>query len=500
MLANWKNPLPVYWLLVIPIISLYIYSERNYILLIAETERVNVNFWDVALTGLSDLYLIVYLIFPLFLLKIGHQLANSFEYTQLVRWGSYKKWIIQNLKAFSLFNICLLLLWNICSLVISLGLPFSFQWSEFGRLNVDGNDILFTLSCNFSLPLHAITLQYLLFFLTMLTIQLAISILFVLTKKKRAIYFCLVFMYVLSILSFKVIPVTFKWFLLPNYLSLFHGVKSFNSNWVPFTVLILLMGIGLFSLKYIGRSFRKVRTFFVDLSPIIIFLVLIATGIIYQGLIYSEEKITVLDLLLFSFFGTTHEAFQILSLSFYVLVFIGFVYFVQLFLQKQLMELSHYTIIRYKSLVKWFWGWLSTILGITVIFLFLLAVAILVISFGFGFSLSLESELLPDVSALTFIYHFFINGFMQICFYILLVVLISWTTKEVLKSFITLLISIIFMFPGINLGYLVPIGLNSMGLLIINPSPYTHTFVLLISIVMELLILLYLLRRKDFIL
>ncbi|MRX72132.1 permease [Bacillus lacus] len=500
MLVNWKKPLSVYWLIFVPIISLYIFSERNSILLKAETEDATLNFWDVILVSVNDLYLIVYLMFPIFLLKTGHQLANSFEYTQLVRWGSYKRWIIQNLKVFSLFNVCLLLLWNLCSLVVSFGLPFTLQWSEFGQLNLDGNEILYTLSSNFSQPLYALILQFLLFFLAMHTIQLVLSILYVLTKSKRAIYTCLSFLYVMSILSFKVIPVTYKWLLLPNYLSLFHGVESFSSTWASFLVLILLLGIALISLQFIGRDFRLLKENFIEVAPIGIFIGLILLGIVFQAMKYSDANLTAMDLWLLAFFGTTHEAFQILSLSFYVIVFIGFVYFVQLFLQKQLMELSHYSIIRYESLVKWFWGWFSAILRNTIVFLLLLTVSTLIISVGFGFSLSLNSRLLPDVSAFIFSYQFFINGFLQITFYVLLIVLISWITKDVLKSFVTLLIFIVFMFPGINFDYLIPIGLNSMGQLFINPTPYTHSIVLVISVLAELTILVYLLRRKDFIL
>ena len=500
MLVNWKKPLSVYWLIVFPIVSLYILSERNSISLMADIEQVNVNFWDVTLRGVSDLYLIIYLMFPLFLLKIGHQLANSFEYSQLIRWGSFTKWILQNLKAFSLFNFSLLILWNLCTVVISLGLPFSLQWSDFSRLNVDGNDILFILSSNFSQPLYAVMFQFSLFFLTILTIQLTLVILFVLTKSKSAIYFCLTFLYVLSILSFKVIPATFKWFLLPNYLSLFHGTKNFNSIWAQFLVLFLLIGIALISLQFIGRDFKFIKNIFIEKAPIVIFLGLIIVSIVFQALKYTDTNLTVIDLFMVSFFGTTHEAFQILSLSSYVIVFIGFVYFVQLFLQKQLLELSHYSIIRYQSLVKWFWGWFSIILRNIITFLLLLATATVVISVGFGFSLSLQSELLPNVSALIFSYHFFVNGFLQITFYVLLVVLISWITKDVLRSFVTLLLFILFMFPGLNFGNLIPVGLNSMGYLLINPSPYTHSIVLLISVVIELSILVYFLGRKDFIL
>lgn len=500
MRANWKKPISVYWLILVPIICLYILGERRAILLMAETERVNVNFWDVTLTGVSDVYLIVYLMFPLFLLKIGHQLANSFEYTQLIRWGSYKKWIIKNLKEFAVFNIALLIIWNVCSLIMSIGLPISFQWSEFGKLNTYGNEILFTLSNDFIHPFNALILQFALFFLTMLTIQILLAILYILTKSKRIIYFSLAVLYVLVILSFKVIPPIFKWILLPNYLSLFHGIKSFNSTWIQFVLLMILIGMALISLQFIGRNFRLLKNVFIEVAPKGIFIGLIILGIVFQALRYSNANLTVMDLWLLSFFGTTHEAFQILSLSFYVIVFLGFVYFVQLFLQKQLIELSHYSIIRYESLVKWFVGWFSIILRNTILFLFLLAIAVVIISIGFGYSLSLKLGLLPDVSAFIFFYHFFVNGFLQITFYALLVILVSWITKDVLKSFVTLLVFILFMFPGINFGYFIPIGLNSMGQLLINPSPYTHTFVLLISVIIELVILIYLLRRKDFIL
>ncbi|MGD6940581.1 permease [Cytobacillus gottheilii] len=498
MFTKWKTPISNYWFITFPIITLYTFSSRQSIILRTESENIAYNFWDVVLAGVSDLYLIVYFVFPLFLMKTGQQLTNSFDYMHLIRWGSFKKWILHNVKGFSIFNVFLLLIWNAASFAGALGLPFSFQWSELSRLDLDGNDILFTLSNHLSQPLYALILQFLLFFLTMLTIQLFLTILYSITKSKRTIYFSAAFLYVVAILSFKVFPISFKWILLPNYLSLFHGVASFNSIWFSFMIIILLFGIGLLALNYIGRDFRAVRHIFITSWPVLLFAVIVCTGLVYHASLYSDETLTIWDIWILTFYGTTNDAFQILSLSFYVIAFMGFVYFVQLILQKQLTEMSHYSIIRHKSLLKWFNGWFLMIMWYTGLFLLSLALLLFTISAGFDYSFSLHVELQQGLPVLQVGYHYFVNGFLQIIFYVLLVFLITWLTKDVMKSFVILLISILFMFPGMNPGAFIPVGLNSMGQLLTEASVYMISIQLLIAVVIEVIVLVYVLKKRDF--
>src|SRR5699024_2536450 len=96
------------------------------------------------------------------------------------------------------------------------------------------------------------------------------------------------------------------------------------------------------------------------------------------------------------------------------------------------------------------------------------------------------------------IYHFMVNGFLQILFYVLFVIIVSLFTKDVLKSFIALLVLTIFMLPGFRLNNFVPVGLNSMGYLMEIVSIYSISFTLIGYIVLEMIVLLILLNKKDY--
>lgn len=486
------------WLWVIPLIGLYLWTIRQSLILVSENEGLSFNFWDLILQGINDVYLINYLMFPLFLFKIGHQLGRSFEYTQLIRFGSYSRWIVQQSKEFTLFSVGLLFLWNASAFVLASGLSFSLDWSVFSHLERDGNEILTTLSSSFSSPVKAWVVQFLLFFLTMTVIHLLASILYASSKSKWLLNSFLTFLFIMSILSFKVIPASFKWISLPNYLSVFHGTASFGHFFIPFVILIGVFIIALTSLLFIGRDSPFLRSLFKEHWAIILFSGFIGFFLLVKAFQFQEEQMTVIDYWILSFFGTTHEGFDFLSFSFYLIVFLGFIYFVQLFLHIQLTKMNYASIIRHQSLVKWFSEWFMKIQGYVLLYLALLMSAALLIGMGFDFPQTGLSLLFPEVSLYIVLYHFWVNGFLQLTFYILLTILVSLLTGDVMKSFTVLLGMSIFMFPGMNFNYLIPFGLNSMGLLLETTSIMHHSVVLLIYNLVLMILLIYVLRKKDF--
>ncbi|WP_238323423.1 permease [Planococcus antarcticus] len=456
------------------------------------------NFWDLLIQGSNDVYLINYLMFPLFLFRIGYQLTQTFEYTRLIRFGSYSKWIVRQTLHFSIFTLSLLLLWNAAILGLALGLPFSTEWSEFSRLDRNGNGILSILSSFFSSPLLAWAGQFLLFFLTLSIIHLLAAILYATSNSKWLLNSFLTSLFILAILSFKVFPPSFKWISLPNYLSLFHGIGSFGHFAIPVAVLSAILVICICSLKLIGRDYPFLKTHLKEKWPILVFSGFILFALIMKAVQFHGEQLTASDYWIVSFFGTTQEGFDILSFSFYLIVFLGFIYFVQLFLHTQLKELNYTSIIRHRSMVKWLAGWLAKLFGFALLFLAILMIGALVIGLSFDYPLMEISQLFPHTSFLLILYHFWVNGFLQLAFYILLVVFVSLLTKDVMKSFTVLLGMSIFMFPGANFNYFFPFGLNSMGLLQASTPLLQHSAVLLIYNLLLWVALVYLLRKKDF--
>ena len=486
------------WWLIIPLISLYLWNDRRLLIMNAKTEELSINFWDLALRGVSDVYLIIYLVFPFYLFTIGHQLTTSFDYTRLIRLGSYRHWILKQMREFAQFNFILLALWNMCSLTISTSLGYSWQWSEFSQLENSGNEILLEYSQTFSFPLAALVLQFILFFLTLAVVHLTAAILYCIFQNKRILHLFLVSLLLMAILSFKVIPSSFSYISLPNYLSLFHGIENFNSPVTSFFVLLVVCGVMYLALPFVGKKFISTTNFFKQYGVIGLFIALIGFSIVVKAVEYNEGQVSMIDLFVISFYGTSIEAFNLLSFSFYIITFLGFVYFVQLILQEQLTQMSHASIIRHRSLLKWVVSVLKPIVMKLIIFLFVLLGFTFLIAHQADYRFEIHSRIFPDRSIYMALYHFIVNGFLQVFFYILLVVVISLVTLDVMKSFITMLSLSFTMFPGINAYYYLPVGLNSMGLLGESQSIFQHTAVLVLYTSLIGFFIIFYLRKKDF--
>lgn len=486
------------WVFIIPLITLYLWNDQRSLVLDAKTEGVSINFWDLALRGVSDVYLIIYLVFPIYLFKMGHQLTSSFDYTRLIRLGSYRSWILIQMREFARFNLLLLMLWNISTLMIAASLDFSWQWSEYSRFEKSGNEILFAYSQTFSSPLLAFLLQFVLFFLTLAVVQLTVAIFYCIFQNKRFLNLLLVLFMVMAILSFKVIPPSFSFISLPNYLSLFHGIESFNSPITSFVVLFVLLGVMYLSLPLVGKKFILTTNFFKQYGMMGLFIALIGLYIVGKAVEYTDAQITIIDLLVLTFYGTSLEAFNLLSFSFYIITFLGFVYFIQLHLHAQLTQMSHASIIRYRSLGKWMMSMFKIIVMKLIAFLLILLACTLLIAYLTDYRFEWQSTLFPDRSLYISLYHFLVNGFLQVTFYIVLVFAISMATLDVMKSFIALLSMSLIMFPGININYYVPVGLNSMGLLGEPQSIFQHSFTLVLFISLTVVFIIFYLRKRDF--
>lgn len=486
------------WWFIVPLIALYLWNDQRSLVLDAKTEELSINFWDLALRGVSDVYLIIYLIFPIYLFKIGHQLTTSFDYTRLIRLGSYRSWILLQMREFARFNLLLLVLWNISTLVIAASLDFSWQWSEYSQFEKSGNEILFAYSQTFSSPLLAFSLQFVLFFLTLALIQLIASIFYCIFQSKRFLNLLLASFMLMAILSFKVLPPSFSFISLPNYLSLFHGIESFNNPITSFVVLFVVFGVMYFSLPLVGKKFTLTITFSKQYGMIGLFIALVGLYIVRKAVEYSDQQRTIIDLLVLTFYGTSIEGFNLLSFSFYIITFLGFVYFIQIHLHEQLTQMSHASIIRYRSLGKWILRMFNVIVLKLIAFLLILLAFTLVLAYLTDYRFEWQSAIFPERSLYISLYHFLVNGFLQMIFYIVVVFAISMATLDVMKSFLALLSMSLFMFPGININYYAPVGLNSMGLLGESQSIFQHSFTLVLFISFTVIFIIFYLRKRDF--
>lgn len=487
-IISWK-----YLFAAIPII-LYSLSNRQSMLYFQEIHNVTVNFWDYVFMSASDAYLLLFYFFPLILFISTVYINKTFEYTKLIRLGSYKKWIFTKLKQLFKIDILFMLILLGSILITSINTPFSMGWSDVGKINVSGNEILYYLRLYFSTPYSALILQIGLFLLTTITFQLMLCILYAGFKKSSLLHLLNGLLYLYGSISFKVFPASMKLIIMPNYLSLFHGAASFDSMIMPFVIMLSALLILVFITNNVDRNHGYMKNYVVRNLPMLAYGLICLMGILFNINKYANEDLSIWDVFIITFMGTTNEIFNLISFAFYIVVFLGAVYFVQLRLQRYLSEMSYYAMVRYRSINKWFLSWFPRILKIIAILLLALFAGAISIAVLKGYSMTLPENLFE------IIYHFMINGFLQLIFYVLLVIIISFATKDVLKSFISLLVLTIFMLPGFRINNLMPVGLNGMGYVLEEASVFLISFKFVVYIAVETIVLLYLFNKKDYIL
>lgn len=488
-----ENVITWKWIFAIVPIILFSFSNRHSINYLEEKYMVTANVWDFILSSLSDPYLMVHFVFPLIVFISSVYINRTFDYTKLIRLGSYKNWIITKMKQLLLMDIYFIFLLLGSVLLAAINTPFSLEWSELAKINDQLHTVLYTLYLNFPTPLVAVILQIALFLLMLITVQLVICILYAIYKKQLVLHLLNILLFTYGVFSFKVFPPSMPPFLvMPNYLLLYHGVERFNSTVMPFLSMIMLLGITVLIANNVDKNRSSVRQFFKKNYPIIIYTLLCLLGVWFNVEKNVIEGFSIEDIFIGTFFGTTNDMFSLLSFAYYVVIFVGFVYFVQLLLQRYLSEMSFYTMIRYRSMNKWFLSWFPNIIKSIIILLGSLFVVTISIAVLNGIPLTLSDNWFQ------IIYHFMMNGFLQLLFYVLLIIIISIFTKDVFKSFITLLVLTIFMLPGFKLTNLIPVGLNSMGYLMENVSIYLISLTLGGYIVIEIIVLLILLNKTDY--
>lgn len=486
-IISWK-----YLMAAIPIV-LYALSNRQSMPFFEELHNVTANFWDYIFMSFSDVYLLLFYFFPLILFISTVYINRTFEYIELIRLGSYKKWIFTRLEQLFKIDIFFILMFLGSILLTSFNTSFSMEWSSVGIIDISGNEILYYLRHYFPKPFVALVLQIGLFLLTTITFQLMLCIFYARFKKTSLLHLLNGLMYLYGSISFKVFPASMKLIVMPNYLSLFHGVASFDSIIMPFVIVLSVLLILIFIANNIDRDYRNSKNYLMKNLPVLGYGLLCLMGILFHISKQSNGELSIWDGFIVTFMGTTNEIFTLISFAFYIVVFLGAVYFVQLRLQRYLSEMSYYTMIRYRSINKWFLGWFPGILKTITMLLLTLLVGTISIAMLKGYS-----NTAPD-NLFDIIYHFIVNGFLQLLFYVIFVIIISFATKDVFKSFITLLTLTVFMLPGFRLNNLTPIGLNSMGYVLEGYPVFLISIKLAVYIAAEIIVLLYLFNKKDYI-
>ncbi|WP_017729006.1 hypothetical protein [Halalkalibacterium ligniniphilum] len=488
-----EDVISIKWLAIGVVFYFYGFMLKKEVFKSAYEMGISFNNWDITLRLLNDMYLIVYFIIPIVLFISIKSILVDFDYQILIRLGSFKKWVYHSLKHFWLKSIPLLFLWLFVSLFMMIGFPYSWNWSQLSGSNHITNT-LYELVKFFELPILVFIAQLILLVLTLSLLHSILATVYVLTKSKHFMILISAMIFLGSIIGFKLLPKEMAFLSPTTYFSITKAVNSFNS---PISSYIVVLVFGLLSVLYLRIIDLNKKMYVQSIKsyiPIGIYLILCLIGIISTANSLKPFESTIWDVWVMSFRGSNAENFAYLPFFFYLIVFFGFIYLVQLFLSNEIEQLGYYKIIRYKNLNKWFWSWMRKLLIVVILFLFVLMAFALLIAVYFGMNTDFYATVLPN-SLYEVIYHFFINGFLQVVFYIFAVFIVSWLSKESIHGVLLISLLMVLMLPGINSVGIIPVGLNSIVYLT-NFSPYYLTFILIIMNTLALGVINYLFKRS----
>jgi hypothetical protein len=481
------------WLVLGVLIYFYGTMLKKQIVENANFDGVNINGWDISLYLFNDMYMIVYFVVPLVLFLSTTTILEDFNYEILIRVGSMQRWVFRSLKRFWGKSSKFLLIWVFMCLFLTIGLPLSWEWSQFSN----SNNLYNTLNeavVIYANPLTVFVLQLFLFIFSISMLHIFLSLVYVTTKKRNNILILGVIMFIGGLVGFKLLSSEYAYLSPTTYLSITKYIHTFNP---PLKGLgILAVQIIVFTLYLLMIDLNKKR-YFQSVKPYLSHLVYISLcllGIISTSNNLDPTEGTLLDVLVMSFRGTSSESFSYSSFFYYSIVFYGLVYLVNFDISKELDSLGFYKIIRFRSLKKWFWSWFRGIL-LRVFFLLLL---FMIFSMTAGVLTGKEIQYkltVFDAPLYSVFYHFLINGFLQIVIYILVVFIVSWTRKEASHGITILSIFMIIMLPGINQSGIIPVGLNSLVYLE-DYSPFRITLILFISSLVLYFVIKYLFTRS----
>jgi hypothetical protein len=488
-----EDVITIKWLAVGVVFYFYGFMLKKEVITASLEMGIPFNHWDITLRLLNDMYLIVYFIIPVILFFSIKSILRGFDYQILIRLGSFKKWVYYSVKQFWLRSSPLLILWGFVSLFIIIGLSFSWEWSPLSQTDQITNT-LYEVAIVLERPIIVMVAQLFLLVMTFSVLHLILAIVYVLTKSKYFMLLLSVVIFLGSVIGFKLLPSEIAFLSPTTYFSITKAVDSFQAPVFGYFAVLLVGLISIFYLNVIDLNNKVVVDEIKPYIPLAIYFLLVLIGVISVSTTLNPQNSTIWDVFAMSFRGSNSENFAYIPFFFYFIVFFGFVYLVQLFLSKEIEQLGYYKIIRYRNLNKWFWSWMKKLLFIVGAFLFLLLMLALIVAVCFGMNTSFYVTVLSN-SLYEVIYHFYVNGFLQITFYIYAVFIVSWASKEPIHSVLLISLFMVLMLPGINTLGAIPVGLNS-SVYLVNFSPYYLTFILTIMNLLAMGVINNLFRRS----
>lgn len=227
-----------------------------------------------------------------------------------------------------------------------------------------------------------------------------------------------------------------------------------------------------------------------------LYLVFCIFGIILMLSSFNEQSTTIWDALFLTFYGVSEYGYSITSFFFYCIIYIGYIYLVQVQLTIILTERLYYQLIRYQSLEKWYLKTFQPIIIRIIILLVMLFSITILFSVLKGKHIEFTFTIV-DSTPKNLLYHYFVNGFLQMMNFVLIMFIVMWIWNDNGYNLVTMGAFVICCLPFINQKKLLPSGLNGLGHLSGNNHDiYKITIILFIYLLIELVIISFLFKKK----
>ncbi|AJS61207.1 hypothetical protein [Paenibacillus sp. IHBB 10380] len=491
--TTWK------WIFLMVILFPYGWSIRTTVVANANLQQLPLNQWDIIFTFLSNPFLNIYFYLPFWLFFSSRLIIKEWDYTLLIRIKSFPKWILYTMIRISPILLILQFLWIVISFLVTMGIPPENSWSIWGSTATSLNNFIFTLQLTGLSPWLVLFLQTALLSLFLITLHVIMASVYVLFPKMSVIAGMGLFLFIGTIISYKVVPDQFNLGRVSNYIILAFSYFSFGSVLPAFIVLTLIITV-CFALVILWSKgqFQYVSNFVSDNYRFIVYSLICLIGIASPFINSGMEDMTVWENLYFHFYGVSEDGFSFYVYIYFCIVFLGFVYLFQLHLSHIMDGYIYYLMIRYKSLYRWFGQLMKkTILGVVALLLLLAGITIVL---GLMQGRTLEPYATQIIAGRFpyLLYQFFVNGLLQMLNYILIVFIVSWIWQEATYSLIALGVLIVTGLPFLNIHQWLPSGLNSMGYITGDGRGIFHiTIVLAIYLLIELGIIFYLFSKRK---
>ncbi|MFA1738982.1 hypothetical protein [Lysinibacillus fusiformis] len=458
-LFHWK------WFILLTGMYAFSYVEVRSITKWAFTEHIQLSFYDVALQLIGNIYLMLYFVVPFFIFQVTRHVNQHFNDVELIRFRSYFKWGINQLNI-SLVNILGIIICYIFNLVIfNLSLSLKNEWGlPSNIIHPDINSIF--LENAFTTPILALLMQFLQLILGLLLIGSGLILWKIYIPNEKLLQLVAALVFIINIFSFKMFPDSLKFLRLPNYLTLYHSVQDFGNGYSSILLTIILMLI--FCLLWKMKDFRvaKIRGVSAYQFGIMIYGSILIIGTYFMIQNFIKEKTSFINIFLQLLYGTHYEGYTYMAFLYYIIIFFGFIYLLQIRMIEELDMMSFYKIIRYRSYKKWFVHWFWIQLKSCAIFLIVLLLVSIVIwkttLVNVPFTTNKDYETVGIVA-----YHYFVNGLLQLVLYILLISCLFQFYRDYTISLITLSVFLISMMFGLSF---LPVGLNGYGHVLMGTS------------------------------